>query len=310
MIKTYKRFIYLFLIVISVLLYFLYKYNKIINQNQIDILVSNQVEIIQNELNNQKNQALSLAITFSRNQNIIDNLENNNKVELKKELIRILDIIHTYTKQNIDIQVHTADLEVFTRSWENKDTGLNLKPFREGLVKVKDALEPYVSSELGKRFNIKAITPIYNNKNVYIGSIEVIIDYNAFVNRLKSMGIDAIVLLEKKYLDIATYHKDEIALSDFVVIQKEFNKSFYDFLKNNSSYISNEKFYYETKDKVITQISLGEFDKKSVGTLMLSFDKSINKFSYLPRYEYLGDINIKQNRKNSDEPRRKEIIIR
>ena len=29
------------------------------------------------------------------------------------------------------------DLEVFTRSWEDKDFGLKLDSFREGLVKVK-----------------------------------------------------------------------------------------------------------------------------------------------------------------------------
>lgn len=52
--KTYKKFILLFVIVIIILLYFLFKYNKIIHQNQIDILVSNKVEIVQNELTNQK----------------------------------------------------------------------------------------------------------------------------------------------------------------------------------------------------------------------------------------------------------------
>jgi len=51
--KTYRNFILLFIIVVITLLFFLYKYNNIIVQNQTDILVSNKIEIVQNELLNQ-----------------------------------------------------------------------------------------------------------------------------------------------------------------------------------------------------------------------------------------------------------------
>ena len=42
--KTNRNFILLFIVVTITLLYFLYKYNKIIHHNQIDILVSNKIE--------------------------------------------------------------------------------------------------------------------------------------------------------------------------------------------------------------------------------------------------------------------------
>ena len=229
--KTYKNFILLFIIVIITLLYFLNKYNNIIHQNQIDILVSNKVEIVQNELTNQKNQALSLAILFSKNQNIINNLEQNRAKELKDELLKLINNIKTYTNQNsIQVQIHTKDLKVFVRSWEDKDSGLNLESFRKGLVKVKETKEPYVSNELGKRFNIKAISPIFNNNDEYIGTIEVIMDYSDLKNRLKYLGIEIIPLLEKKYLDIAQSYKESLTLGDFVVIQQQYDKKLYDFL--------------------------------------------------------------------------------
>ena len=163
--KTYKKFILSFIIIFITLLYFLYKYNNKVEQNQVDILVSNRVEIVQNELINQKNHALSLAILFSKNQNIISFLEKNKPKELKKELLSSLENIKNYTNiNNIQIQVHTKDLKVFVRSWEDKDTGLSLESFRKGLIKVKETKEPFVSNELGKRFNIKAISPIFNQK--------------------------------------------------------------------------------------------------------------------------------------------------
>ena len=91
--KTNRNFILLFIVVTITLLYFLYKYNKIIHHNQIDILVSNKIEIVQKELSNQKNQALSLAILFSKNEKIINNLEQNKPIDLKKELVKLLNNI-------------------------------------------------------------------------------------------------------------------------------------------------------------------------------------------------------------------------
>lgn len=309
--KTYKNFILLFILVVITILYFLNKYNNIIHKNQIDILVSNRVEMVQNELTNQKNQALSLAILFSKNQNIINNLEQNNPKELKKELLKLLDNIKTYTNQNnIQVQIHTKDLKVFVRSWEDKDVGLNLESFRKGLVKVKETKEPFVSNELGKRFNIKAISPIFNKNDEYIGTIEVIMDYSDLKNRLKYMGIEIIPLLEKKYLQIAEYYKDNITLADYVVIQQEYDKKLYDFLLQHKEYLSNENFYYENKNRIITQIPLGNIDNQSVGVMVICFDKNEQNFNYLPKYEYLGDINTKSNFKNIEEKDRKEIIIK
>lgn len=247
---------------------------------------------------------------FSQNQEIIRNLEENNPKELKKELLKLLNIISTYTKQNIDVQIHTKNLEVFTRSWEDKDFGLKLESFREGLVKVKNTKEPYVSSELGKRFNIKAIAPIFDKNSVFIGSVEVIVDFSFLIERLKAFGIGSIVLLETKYLDIAKYHNNNKVLENFVVLQNSFNKTLFETLSKNPKYLKNDKFYYETNDRIITQIPLGSFENSSVGVLVICFDKNINNFSYLPKYDYLGDITVKQEKKDFTSSQRKEIIIK
>jgi hypothetical protein len=310
--KTYKKFILSFIIIFITLLYFLYKYNNKIEQNQIDILVSNRVEIVQNELTNQKNHALSLAILFSKNQNIVSFLENDKPKELKKELLSSLENIKNYTNiNNIQIQVHTKDLKVFVRSWEDKDTGLSLESFRKGIVKVKETQEPFVSNELGKRFNIKAISPIFNQNSEYIGSIEVIVDYSDLKNRLKYMGIDIIPLLKKEYLPIATYYQEYNMLDDFVVIQNDYDKKFYDYLSLNKKYLSNEQFYYKNDNKIVTQIPLGDIDSKSVGVLMICFDKNEQNFKYLPRYEYMGEINTKDTSfENHLLKEKKEIIIK
>ena len=125
------------------------------------------------------------------------------------------------------------------------------------------------------------------------------------------MGIEIISLLKKEYLPIATSHQDNSFLHDFVIIQNDYDKKFYDLLLQNKSYLTNENFYYEYNNKIITQIPLGDNDLKSVGILMISFNKNEQNFKYLPRYEYLGEINTKDtNFKSNFLKEKKEIIIK
>ena len=308
--KLFKKSIILFALFIAILLYFLYKYNNILNQKTLDILVSNQIQIAQNELENQKNQALSLALMFSKNQDIIDNLSKNDNINLKKEILKLLEIIKTYTNHNIDIQIHTKNLEVFTRSWEDKDFGLKLEDFRKGLVLVKNTKEPYVSSELGKRFNIKAIAPIFDKNDEFIGSLEVIVDFSYLLDRLKAFGITSLVMLEKQYLEIATNHKNSKKIDDFAIIQGEFNLALIESLNNNIDFLKNSKLYYEFKNKIVAKLALNSYENGTVGVLIICFDKNINNFSYLPKYDYLGDIPRKYEKDNLNKKEKKEIIIR
>ena len=304
MTKTAKNFIIFFLIIVSILLFFLNKYNDIIQKNQIDILVSNNIKFIHSEISYQKKYALSLSILFSKNQNIISALKNNQPKKLQEELNSLLNSISTYTKQNnMEIQVHTKDLKVFVRSWENEDKGLDLSTFRKGLVKVQKTKQPFVSNELGKRFNIKAISPIFN-KDEYIGSIEIIMNYGALKERLAMAGIDVIPIMDKKFLNIAKSLQKNKTLYDFVIIESNYNNNLYELLYNNKNVLLNKEFYYEIGDTIITFIPLGDVDGESVGYLVASFKNTNQNFNYLPSYEYKGTItniktftNIEQNDK-------------
>lgn len=298
MTKTYKIFFILFIIVILVLLFFLGKYNDILKQEQTDILVSKNIELISNEILYEKKHALSLAILFSKNHNIINFLKQNRFEELKEELNAILNTIASYTNlENIQIQVHTKDLKVFVRSWEDKDKGLSLEDFRYGLVKVKQTQQPYVSNELGKRLNIKAISPIFDGGE-YIGSIEVISDYKFLKKRLKLNGIDIIPLLDKSYLDIAEYYKNNDFLHDYIVIEEIYNKRFFNILYENKQIFSFDNHYYNIDGEVVVLLPIGSIKGKTPGYIAALFKNSKQDFNYLPKYEYDGFIS--ETNYNSD----------
>lgn len=309
MTKTHKSFIILFIVTILVLLFFLKKYNDILKQDQLDLRVSKNIELINSEMSYQKKHALSLAILFSKDQNIINSLKTNNRNLLKKELNYLLNTLSNYSKlTNIQIQVHTKELKVFARSWEDKDIGLNLSSFRHGLVKVQQTQQPYVSNELGKRLNIKAISPIFDNGN-YIGSIEVITDYTLLQKRLSLMGIELLPLLNTKFLNIATYHKDNQKLFDFILIDKNYNKQLYDTVHHNKEVFSFQKLYYDIDNSIITLIPIGNLNGEDLGYIVASFKKENQRFNYIPRYEYIEQIpNTKSIDKQTIE--KQNIIIK
>jgi len=310
MTKSTRNFILLFFIIIFILLYFLKKYNDIVQQNQIDILVSNNVEFVYNEISYYKKHALSLSILFSKNQKVIDGLKYNQPIKLKNELNTLLGSISKYTKlENTQIQVHTKDLKVFVRNWEDKDVGLDLSTFRKGLVRVQKTKQPYVSNELGKRFNIKAISPIFDN-NTYIGSLEVIMDYVSLKKRLSMAGIDVIPLLNNKFLNIAKNYKNNKKLYDYVIIEKNYNQNLYSLLVNNKEVFLQDKFYYEIDDTIITFIRLGNIDDEAVGYLVASFKKTNQKYNYLPSYEYKDTMIHTMTTQSNSKQITKNIIIK
>ena len=304
---SYKKILISFFLLIAILLFFLDRYNTILNQKELDIFVFNQMKIVEDELENQKKQALSLVLMFSQNQEIIRNLEENNPKELKKELLKLLNIISTYTKQNIDVQIHTKNLDVFTRSWEDKDFGENLASFREGLVKVKNTQKPFVSSELGKRFNIKAIAPIYDLNNNFLGSIEIIIDFKDLVYKLRNLGISSMILLENDYLNIATSYKDNKKIDSFTILQNSFDNFEEKTLKE---LLNSNKLFVESNLRIYSKIPLGSFGNKNAGVLLVCFEKFAKNFVYLPNYNYYGEINQKNSSKNYENSTNKEIIIK
>jgi len=290
MIKAYKKFLIFFLLIICTLLFFLQKYNTIIEHNKRDILVANTINHITNEISYEKKYALSLAILFSKNQQIIDALKNNQKEQLQIEIDTVLQSISKHTQQqNIQIQVHTKDLKVFFRSWEDKDSGLSLENFRQGLVKVKATQQPFVSNELGQRFNIKAISPIFDGKK-YIGSLEVIIDYSSLKQRLKTAKIEVLPILHNSFLETAISLKNNKKIYDYIILEKEYNKKIYALLVKNKEFLSQDEIYYMSGDTIITLIPLGNIDQNAVGYLVASFHNTDKAFHYLPDYQYKGTI--------------------
>ena len=169
-----------------------------------------------------------------------------------------------------------ANLRTYLRSWDFAIQNVPLASFRQGLVQVKALKKPLVSIEVGKRLNIKAISPILKNGE-FQGSIEVIESFEHLRKKLWEQGYALFVLLDKKYLNIATTLKNHPSLSDtFVVVNTLYDANAFNSLKNEDlgklqtyGYFMQDKFsfgYFQIKN----------FKNETLGYIVVGIENSMS----------------------------------
>ncbi|NLC28115.1 MAG: chemotaxis protein, partial [Campylobacteraceae bacterium] len=160
-------------------IYTLRQMNQTIHQESMEKQVEAALWQAQEAIESRKRTALSISLILSNSPSILKAYEDSNREAVFEEVHKYLESMKTFGDfGQVDIQFHTKDLEAWVRSWDKRSFGMPLSGFRKGLVHVKKSQTPYVSIELGKRLNIKAISPILL-KDDFIGSVEVIVGFEA-----------------------------------------------------------------------------------------------------------------------------------
>ena len=193
----------------------------------------------------------------------------------RKESFKIINTKIKTLKQlqnsNIEIQIHNKDLTTYIRSWDINIKNVPLGSFRQGLLKVREQNKPIVSIELGKRINIKAISPIVKN-NKYIGSVEVIINFDYLSQELKKREYELFILLDKKYLNIDSKLKNLKEIKDYVLI----NNANIHHLRNLNLENIKDYCYISNKTYSFVYFSYYDFDNKHLGYIFTSIHNNKN----------------------------------
>lgn len=138
--KIYFLAVVAFTTVLLILFVFYNRYRAYYEDEKIDFYISKNIDILNDNLNFEKRYALSLSLFISKNQTIKKALHVKSQSMALKEIDKFLkEIKHSTGIDNIDIQVHTKNLEAFARNWDKSDyLGSKLAGFRKGLVEVKE----------------------------------------------------------------------------------------------------------------------------------------------------------------------------
>lgn len=201
---------YLITIVLVTSFFILLTFYFLKNLNNSDDLLNrleNSLSTTKNLFNEQKRYALSLSILLAEDKEIINSFLKNNREESFDVINKKINRLKQLQNSSFEVQIHNSDMTTYLRSWDISIKDIPLSSFRQGIVKVKTDKKPIVSIELGKRLNIKAISPMKKDGK-FIGSIEVIVGFSYLSKQLKQKGYSLYVLLDKKHLNIATKLKN------------------------------------------------------------------------------------------------------
>ena len=270
--RLYFVTIILFSTALLVLFVFYNRYANSYKEEQTRSYISRNIDIFNENLSFEKQYALSLSLYASKNKRIKRALERDDQKLALDEIAHFLDEIESTTGiSNIDIQIHTRDLRAFARSWEKGNyKGIKLGSFRKGLVKVKRTKKPFVSIELGKRLNIKAISPILDKDGYFMGSIEIIMDFRNIKKRLQKFDLNALGLLDKKFIDIAVDLKDNVRVGRYYVLEKTFPYALYQRLKRHQEVFGDQKFYHDIEGRIVVLVPMKSVGIEDVGVIALS----------------------------------------
>jgi len=178
-----------------------------------------------NKLDSQKFQALSLAIALAENKALKEALWDDDEDLGYEILSKTLMRLREYTlMSDVRAQVITTDLTIFARSWDNTYAGMPLDIFRVDLKEIATLKKPKVAIEPGRLLTIKATTPIMQGAKT-IGYLEILQFFDKITDVLRQKHIELLVLMDEKFLDIATLMRENPTLQNFVVSNKNFNSN-------------------------------------------------------------------------------------
>jgi len=245
--------------------------------------VESVLNLTQELISHEKQLALSIALMLSQNEAIKEGYLNNDRqalfMALQEEIKKTKRYLHI---DGLEVQLHTKEGESWVRSWDYESYGNELASWRKGIALLQQTKMPFVSIELGKRLNIKALCPIFN-KETFIGSLEVIIGFEDIAQNLKAKKINFIVLMNHQFLEPESWMKALEHINHYVVVSSSCSTPCYTPLR---SFITPEVLshgFARANGSLFGFTPLFDIESKQIGYIGVWFEESLLQESLLLR---------------------------
>lgn len=227
-----KHLIILFFLLLILLLFLgFYLLLSQVASDKLNEIGDETVMYFRSILNEEKSKALSVAITLAENEALKNALMDDDEELGFALLSKTLDKLKRYTaEQDMRAQIITKDLTIFARSWDNSFAGMPLEGFREDLGRITQIQKPRVAIETGRLLTLRASAPIKDGVKT-VGYLEIIRLFDNMTRKLRDQGIETLVLMNAKFLDIATLMRENPMIGDFVVSNRHYSHPLLDQLK-------------------------------------------------------------------------------
>ncbi len=274
MIKKLNFLIYLIIVIIILSLVVIV---NIFHQERIETLMQNKYshtastikEQIDQLIEDQKQQGLTLALSLSQNNYIIDFLENPNK---PINLNPLIDDLAKYSKQQ-NIWIHLVSNEGISRyrSWAKK-SGDNVAIIREELPPLLKNPQPTSLVSVGIfDLSFKNIVPVYK-ENKFVGLVEVIAKTNSIAKNLENKGFNPVILVDKKYFSQIKKPFTKKFVNEYYVANLNANKQYMNIIQSNIEKFIYINDYAIVSDHLITRYSIKDIFNEDMAYIIIFDD--------------------------------------
>jgi len=289
-----KKLLPTFTFIISVIILVIIYFKGAIKEQEIDFILDKSALTLEAQLKDDKIKSLNLAISLSKNDSLIDALENDDEDLGYKILSDIMNTIKVNTNIVIKTQIITSDYHIFARSWDDVYTGMPLEDYRTDLDYFKTHTNPRSSIEIGRMLSLKTTVPIYRH-GFLLGFIEVVSFFDSITDVFRNMGLDLYVLMDDKYFDIAVFMQENTIVDKYIVANRNYNP--------NNIYTLNKIDFKALKvnrilhvgDKYIFYENMYNGDAKPIGIFVFVLAQKYLNFFKEDKDEAAFIINITRN---------------
>jgi hypothetical protein len=269
-------------------------FKSTIKDKKVDYIVDKSILTLETQLKNKKINSLKVAIAISKNQALVDALENDDEDLGYKILSDTMKEIKKNTDISIKTQIITNDYNVFSRSWDNSYVGMPLKTYRDDLKYFQTHKTPRASIEIGRMLSIKTTVPIYKDK-ILLGFVEIISFFDSITDFFKNMGIELYVLMDDKYFNISVFMQDNETINKYIISNRNFSYTNVKMLNSiNFEQLKTEQILYESS-KYIFYEDMKNAEGKSIGMFLFVLDEKYLEYFKEPKDEVSFFINITRN---------------
>jgi len=205
-------------------------YKNEVKEQKIYHIMDQVTLTLESVLKSHRMDDLQMALVLSKNEGLVNALENDDEDLGYKILSGITTTINKNTSRLIRAQIITNEYNIFARSWDDIYAGMPIGDYRTDLDYFKTHKTPRTSIEIGRRLGIKATVPIYKD-GVFLGFVEVISFFKSITDFFSSMGVDLYVLLNIKNSDSAVLMMENLTIDEYIISNRNYNYSHIQTLK-------------------------------------------------------------------------------
>jgi len=221
-------------------------------------------------LDEEEEKALSLSLLLSQERPLLEAYKAHRRKELFDLIRSKIERLERLQGYHVDIQIHDARVRSYLRSWDYNASGEELSSFRKGIVQVRRTHRPLVSVEVGKRLNIKAISPMID-EGEYLGSIEVIEGFNDLERKMREAGYRLLILLNRRYLSVAWKLKSHPRIAgDFVLVNPGYVSEAVEALNSSFPPDPGDYGYFSGEGYAFGYFRLRDFEGRKLGYFVVA----------------------------------------